>query len=169
MIVDVSSILKETGGIIHIDGEVAVEEIEFCGNSYSFKTPFRVLGSVSNNGTTLVLEADCSAIVKTQCSRCMKDIDVPIDFEISETLVQGEEKQDEFEDVIVFEGYEISIDEIVSNNFIMNVDARYLCKDDCKGLCPSCGKDLNEGECNCNNDNIDPRWAKLAEMIEKND
>ena len=168
MTVDVSSILKETGGVISIDGEVCAKEIEFCGNRYTFKTPFSVKGTVSNNGTTLILKAQCSTLIMTQCSRCTKDIDVKVDFEISETLIQGEEKQDEFDDIIIFDGHELCIDEIVENNFIMNVDARYLCSEDCKGLCPKCGKDLNMGGCGCDRENIDPRWAKLAEMINKN-
>lgn len=169
MIIDVSSILKEFGGRIDLNGEVDVPDTEFFGNSYHFKTPFSVIGAITNNGSTLVLNADCKAEMTTQCARCTKDIDVAIEFEISETLKQGEETADEFEDVIVFDGHTVSVDEIVENNFIMNVSARYLCSEDCKGLCPKCGADLNKGKCGCDKEDIDPRWAALAEILKNND
>lgn len=169
MVIDVSSILKEFGGRIDISDEIEIPKTEVYGCSYSFAGPVNVKGSVTNNGETLVMKAECTGVMSTQCARCLRDIDVPIMFLVEETLVQGEEMPEDFEDVIVFEGHTVSLDEIVVNNFIMNVSSRYLCKEDCKGLCTSCGADLNEGECGCNNEVIDPRWAALAEMIKKND
>ncbi len=169
MIIDVSAILKEYGGVMEIHGSADIPGIAFMGNSYDFKSPFEVSGTVSNNGTTLILNADCRAVMATQCARCAKDIDVEIRFTISETLMQGEEKEDEFSEVILFDGYQVDMDEIVMNNFIMNVDSRYLCSEDCKGICPKCGADLNLGECGCDHEEIDPRWAALADIIKNKD
>ena len=169
MIIDVSSILKEFGGRIDISDEIEISPIEAYGCTYRFNAPVNVNGAVTNNGTTLILKAKCTGVISTQCARCLKDIDVDFSFEVEETLIQGEEIPEEFEDVIVFEGYTVSLDEIITNNFIMNVSSRYLCKEDCKGLCTSCGADLNEGECGCDNEVIDPRWAALADIIKKND
>ena len=61
----------------------------------------------------------------------------------------------------------IDIDDIVANNFLMNVEGKYLCSEDCKGLCQHCGADLNEGDCGCSQENIDPRWATLIDIMEK--
>ena len=61
----------------------------------------------------------------------------------------------------------IDIDDIVANNFLMNVEGKYLCSEDCKGLCQHCGADLNEGDCGCSQENIDPRWAALVDIMEK--
>ena len=58
---------------------------------------------------------------------------------------------------------------ILINNFLMNVSGKYLCKEDCKGLCSKCGQDLNVGECNCSDEEIDPRWAALAEIMKNSD
>lgn len=169
MIIDVSSVLKETGGKTAVEGTVELPDVELYGNSCKFSEPVSISGSISNNGKTLVLDADCGGAVTTRCARCAKEIRKDIAFHINEALVQGEKKTDEFEDIIVFEKNDVNIDEIVYNNFIINSPARYLCKDDCKGLCPKCGADLNEGECGCGEDDIDPRWAALAEMINKKD
>ena len=56
---------------------------------------------------------------------------------------------------------------MVADNFLMNVEGRYLCSEDCKGLCPQCGADLNVEECGCNNENIDPRWSTLIDIMNK--
>lgn len=169
MIIDVSSILKEFGGKVDLQGEVQISQLEFWGNTYSFKTPFIVSGSIMNNGSTLIMKADCKTVVLTQCARCTKDIEVPMEFSVYETLMQGEETSEEMEDVIVFDGHEVSVDEIIENNFIMNLSARYLCSEDCKGLCTKCGADLNIESCDCNKEDIDPRWAALEQIMKNND
>lgn len=170
MIIDVSSILKVLGGKISIDCELSLSETEFLGGSYEFTEPVKVVGSISNNGKSLILRADCSGIMRTQCARCVQDIDVEFDFSIDEQLLQndgGDVGSDE--DVILFDGYTFELDEIVSDNFLMNINGSYLCSDDCKGLCPTCGKNLNEGNCGCENTDIDPRWAALLEIMKKDE
>ena len=175
MIIDVSSILKEFGGKISFDDKTEISDLNFGGSDYRFSEPLSVKGGVSNTGGALSLKADVSGVMTTQCARCMKDIDVPIEFTISETLMRSDEVDgdlgtvSEDDDVIVFEGNTVNLDEIIENNLIMNLSPRYLCRDDCKGLCPKCGKDLNEEICDCKDDEIDPRWAALADMIKNED
>lgn len=168
MTIDVSAILKDLGGKIVVKGDVKIADTDFLGEMYHFPEPLRVSGSISNNGKSLILKANCTGLMNTQCTRCTKDITVPISFDLDENLIQGDGDNSYDEDVIVFEGTQIDIDDIVSDNFLMNVDTKYLCSEDCKGLCPHCGADLNKGECGCEEDNIDPRWAALADIM-KND
>ena len=96
----------------------------------------------------------------------MKDIVVDIDFDIDENLAQDDGSVSSDDDVILFEDVKIDIDDIVANNFLMNVEG-HLCSEDCKGLCQHCGADLNEGDCGCSQENIDPRWAAMVDIIEK--
>ena len=90
-----------------------------------------------------------------------------IDFDIDENLAQDDGSVSSDDDVILFEDVKIDIDDIVANNFLMNVEGKYLCSEDCKGLCQHCGADLNEGDCGCSQENIDPRWAALVDIMEK--
>ena len=136
MTIDVSTILKELGGKIDINGDVEMSDTDFLGEMYHFNEPVKVSGSVSNNGKSLILKANCTGHMTTQCARCMKD-------------------------------RVVDIDDIVANNFLMNVEGKYLCSEDCKGLCQHCGADLNEGDCGCSQENIDPRWAALVDIMEK--
>ena len=167
MKVDVSSILKETGGRLEINGEVKLPDTDFLGE-YRFPEPIKVRGSVSDNGKSLVLRADAEGVMITNCARCMKEITVPVSFYIDENLAREDSGIDDA-DVILFRDTEIEIDDIVYNNFLMNVEGKYLCKEDCKGLCPECGKDLNEGECDCSKENIDPRWSALLDIMKDNE
>lgn len=168
MTIDVSEILKEFGGKTEVSGDVKIDDVEFRGESYAFDKPLGVKGIMVNNGKALVLTADVEAKMHTQCARCLKDIVVDAGFSMEEHFVQSDKETPEDDDTIAFEGYTIEIDDAVRDNLIMNIHGRYLCSEDCKGLCPQCGADLNEGECSCNNEYIDPRWAGLADLINKN-
>lgn len=166
MIIDVSGILKESGGRMTVSGEVDLNTGEaFLGEVYRFKEPVSVNGSISNNGKSLIFKAEGRGILETRCARCMKDIEAEVTFPIDENLVRAEDSENADEDSILFEGNIIEIDEIALNSFLMNVPPRFLCKEDCKGLCPNCGADLNEGECGCDHEQIDPRWAGLLDIM----
>ena len=65
----------------------------------------------------------------------------------------------------IIETRALELSYVLTDSFLMDVSGRYLCSDDCKGLCPHCGTDLNVSECNCENEYIDPRWEKLAEIM----
>lgn len=165
MVVDVSGILKEFGGKIEVSGEVAIGEFEFSGERYTLEKPLKVNGTFSNNGKALVLTADVEGEMRTRCARCLDDIIVDAGFSVEESFVQSESKVPEDDDIIVFDGYTIELDDVIKDNLIMNIKGRYLCDEDCKGLCPQCGADLNDGECGCSREFIDPRWSGLADLM----
>ena len=167
MTIDVSAILKEIGGRIDVDGFVTLSDADFLGETYHFRAPVKVKGHISNNGKSLILRALCTGTMDTQCARCMKDITVPVEFEIDENLVRKGDEVSEDDDVIVFEDTGIDIDDIAANSFLMNIEGKYLCSDNCKGLCPQCGADLNQGECGCRDNSVDPRWAALVDIMNK--
>ena len=60
-----------------------------------------------------------------------------------------------------YSGKEIDLQPAVREQILLSVPPPPLCREDCKGLCPQCGKDLNEGECGCDRTVLDPRWAAL--------
>lgn len=158
MICDVSTIVNVEGAQLTLEGclepaEVACD-IEVVNALLS--------GKIANSGGVLVLEAKVTAEVKTCCARCLKEIVLPLNFDFSETLVlSGQETDADADSVIFFEGKEIDVGEIAINNLLLNISSKYLCRDECRGICPKCGKNLNDGECDCDFFEIDPRWEKL--------
>ncbi len=166
MTVNVSGILKVYGEKIDIDSEIDLQSADFLGEEYVFSEPVKVKGTISNNGQSLELKANADGVMNVHCARCCKELTVSVSFPVEEILAQDDGTVSEDDDVVVFSGNEIDLDDIVLNNFLMNVQGKYLCREDCKGLCPKCGKDLNEGECSCEEE-IDPRWAGLAQIMKE--
>ncbi len=165
MILDLSDIIKNDKDTMAVDCDIDLSSLEFMGEDFTFSKPLHIEGTIHNNTKNLELNARVSGSMQVRCARCAKPFDTDVDFDMTEILLREDGEISPDSDVVIFSGYEVDITEIVTNNFFMNVSGRYLCKEDCKGLCPICGKDLNEGDCDCDNDTIDPRWAALAEII----
>ena len=80
------------------------------------------------------------------------------------TELANEENEDEW--VFPLEGDSADLDEIIRTVFVLNLDSKLLCKEDCKGLCHRCGTNLNHGPCTCQKE-LDPRFAALKQLLEK--
>ena len=63
----------------------------------------------------------------------------------------------------------VGLDEAIREAVFLHEPQRVLCRPDCKGLCPNCGIDRNEGDCDCTAEEIDPRWAALRELRDRSD
>lgn len=74
--------------------------------------------------------------------------------------------EEDFEDYIVIEGDELDLDELIYSDIILLTPTKFLCKEDCKGLCPTCGKNLNEGDCACAKQQTDPRLEALRQLLQ---
>ncbi|MEE1043503.1 MAG: DUF177 domain-containing protein, partial [Clostridia bacterium] len=100
---------------------------------------------------------DINAVVNTKCARCLKPFQFPVKMDVRETV--GEEG-------IILEGTILNVDNIVKNNIVVELPIRFLCNDDCKGICSICGADLNITECNCKHEQFDERFAVLKKLLD---
>ena len=83
------------------------------------------------------------------------------------SCVLAEEKEDEEnEDIVLLEEGTVDAEDLARTAFILGMDTKTLCSEDCKGLCPRCGADLNLGPCSCKKE-VDPRLAVLAKLLNK--
>lgn len=169
MIVDLSGVLKETGNKIVLSGKLDLDDVRYLGEEFRFIGAPTIDGTIFNNGKSLVLKGTVNLCLGVKCARCTKDIEQNLSFELEEALVREEDNTDPDSDAIVFTGNEIDITDIVQMGFFMNVPGKFLCKDDCKGLCPTCGADLNAGDCQCNKEVIDPRWEALKKIMDSDE
>lgn len=121
-------------------------------------------GFIVNNAGALTLRGTLSAAMRCVCDRCAAEFDrevsYPLDIPLASEL-QDEENPDYF----LLEGDELDLEELLETVFILNMDTRFLCRDDCKGLCSRCGKNLNEGPCDCRAES-DPRLAVLEQLLD---
>lgn len=158
MVCDVSAIMNMEGASATFSG--TLDRFSLAPDVEVIST--QIDATFTCTGGVLDLAADVKAEIVTSCARCLKEISLPLAFDFSETLVlSGQDTSADADSVIFFEGREIDVGEIAINNLLLSMSTKYLCKDDCSGLCSKCGKDLNEGDCGCDFVEIDPRWEKL--------
>ena len=102
------------------------------------------------------------------CDRCLCDVSVPLDLEFDCDLYEpGSSFDFNDEDQPYVKGLELDTDEFISNELMMSLPMKVLCKDDCKGLCPVCGNDLNKCDCGCDSFVPDPRMAAFQDIFKE--
>jgi uncharacterized protein len=134
--------------------------------------PVHVSLMITNNGRILELKGYVSTEVKTVCDRCLATVEIPVNTVIEEELVFfadlryiGDFSQDEIEEkFIVFDNDLFDLTDLIRENILSSLPYKILCSEECKGLCIKCGQNLNIKECNCSNEEIDPRLAILAKL-----
>ena len=134
------------------------------------KTQLRL--TISNEGSgKAVIRGHAVLTQLMNCDRCLTDVKVPIELDF-ERLVASPDVIDtrlaEECDQGIMDGYQLNVDVLVYNELLMNQPEKVLCKPDCKGICMKCGKDLNEGECECDTFVPDPRMAVLQDIFNAN-
>ena len=138
----------------------------------ALKGEARVRGRASRRGEEIRVRGKIEAPVEVGCDRCLAPVAVPLEVEFETAFIPQEKAAGETENVellvedlglAAFEGDSIDLDELVREQILLALPARNLCREDCQGLCPTCGADLNAGPCGCARDETDPRWAALAD------
>jgi len=166
MLLDLREILDLPGGKIPFDFEMDMSMFRFEGVK-EFLTPVSVSGQVENRAGMLTLEARLTCELTCVCARCLKEF--PKHLALRTYCFLAEELQDEDNvDIYILDHGCADLDEIAGTAFVLSMEQRFLCSEDCRGLCPKCGKDLNDGPCDCK-DEGDPRLAVLGQLLEKED
>lgn len=117
-------------------------------------------------GEQFELGGKIETTLQLTCSRCLDEIIYPIETEFYVTIGDKihEDKSDGADDIIFINNGEVDILPHIEGIIFSELPLTPLCSTDCRGLCQMCGKNKNNSECNCQQDNIDPRWAKLKEL-----
>ena len=183
--------IRDSG--LPIDRELGLDYLASVLSEQGKETGFRPVRSARLTGRLekisgkILLTADTTIEVTGACRRCLADVgaEVPVHFQLS--LVQArtaasDEREGEDEsahkdlegsaasfdlqaaDEESFEGKQIDLGKILREQVLLALPMDLLCREDCKGLCSSCGKDLNQGECGCVREVMDPRWAALKNI-----
>ncbi|MCM2997319.1 YceD family protein [Paenibacillus cellulositrophicus] len=117
---------------------------------------------------TVVVQGELSVQLDMSCSRCLTPVHEHLDIPFHEQFKlkkQPEEAEDEEDETIYVDNETVELVPYVEESFILNLPMTVVCKESCKGLCPTCGRDLNEGACGCNNEVVDPRLAALKDFF----
>ena len=164
MRLDLKNIIHVPGASLPFDFSMDLSGEDFFGER-PITRPVRVEGTVKNIAGMLVLEGEAVSLLDCVCDRCMapfrKEKSVRLYALLAERL-EGEED----EDMVLLEDGEVDLGDLAYTAYVLDMDTKFLCSEDCKGLCPGCGVDLNRETCRCRKP-VDPRWAALEQLLDK--
>ncbi len=163
---DVSYLVKGSPG--------TYKEFEFNFPQLSFSpdlTLVDILGKISVSVTedSVVAEGKLAALTQLACSRCLKDFWQPINIDFTEMFSAhpaGNPGDDLGEQQLPADG-SIDLTPIIRDYASLDIPISQVCKDGCKGLCPTCGGNLNLEDCGHKQESFDPRLAGLKALLEE--
>jgi uncharacterized protein len=134
---------------------------------------YRIELLARRGGETFYFNGTLQGTLSTQCHKCLKPTDLGVDTQFdlivqrgeAESTEEGDYSHDEYVYIPIGQ-QDIRLDQYIYENLVINIPMRILCEEDCKGLCPDCGADLNIEACTCNQ-KTDPRWEALKSLKNK--
>ncbi|MBQ4381934.1 MAG: DUF177 domain-containing protein [Oscillospiraceae bacterium] len=167
MKLDLREIMEEGGGSLPFSFEVTADGLVFSGVD-EFTAPVVFSGRVENHAGTFTVTGELDSQMACTCGRCLKHFVKPLHIPVRVYLAEELQDEDSEDIYLLSEGRFCDLDEIGMEALVLNMEQRQLCSEDCKGLCPKCGKNLNDGPCNCGEDR-DPRLAVLWQLLENDE
>ena len=164
MLLDLSKIIACPGASVSFSTSLDLSDLRY-GNCYPVSEPVQASGSVRNTAGVLILTARISTTLHGTCDRCAVDFDREVSYDVEAVLTRELENEDEADEwTFLLENDHADLDDILTTAFVLNMDSKLLCKPDCKGLCFRCGRNLNDGTCDCRPES-DPRLAVLGQLL----
>jgi DUF177 domain-containing protein len=157
------------------DVELTPGAIEFLDPKLRQAGTLRAAGKVelvSGSLGEIRVKGHVAAPMEADCDRCLELAGIPIDsdFELyyrpvsddheKETAIDGSESEVGF-----YEGEGLELNDVLREFVLLSLPMRWLCRADCKGICPQCGQNRNQSQCLCQAEAADDRWAALKELI----
>ena len=129
-----------------------------------FLGPVQASGCVTSSAGVLTLSGEVRVQALCLCDRCgaefQRELSFPLDTPLAESLLDTENP-----DIFPIEEDAVDLDEVVTTAFVLGLDSKMLCRPNCKGLCPRCGQNWNDGACGCGSE-PDSRLAVLGQLLE---
>jgi len=163
MFINLENVFNNGVDRISIDYGFDFSQVEYDG-VFPFKAPVRISGEVTNETDIVYIHAKARFVFSGVCDRCAEQFEREMAVPIEHILVSelNDEDNDEF---ILAENMQLDIQQLTMEDVLLSLPMIVLCKEDCKGMCSRCGKNLNEGACDCKKE-VDPRWEGLLQLLD---
>ena len=161
--IDLHELVLRPGTSMSFRRELSTERLDFPA-VLSYEAPPVGEGVIVNSAGALSLTGTMRADMRCRCDRCAREFDLRREINV-ETQLADQLQDEEDPDYFLLEGDKLDIDDLLESAFILSMDQQRLCREDCKGLCPRCGADLNDGPCGCKTES-DPRLAVLEQLLD---
>jgi uncharacterized protein len=159
-------------GLSELSFEIAAGDLELEDPHLTFPEPIAVVLKLARAMQTFNLGASLRWRVTGECCRCLSPSSLDLEGSLKVLLQRREATEEELEAFGEADEVEIvdpgtrkyDLAERIRDAVALELPMRTYCREDCKGLCPTCGQDLNTGSCECRDEAIDPRWEALAQL-----
>lgn len=170
MLVDLSDVLTSEGRVRNITAPLEMEAFTSRLGVFSVMEKSDVAFTFTNIGVNKAkVEGSVRLKFLTECDRCLAEAPSILDLEFERVVTApGVTADEEDECPDYMEGYQLNVETFVYNEILINWPVKILCKDDCRGVCPKCGQNLNVRECGCDTFVPDPRMAVLKDIFNAN-
>lgn len=148
MILQLKRLFERNGDRLALDNVIPLEELRDYSEGESFAAPISIKGSIINRAGMVSLDFACSVSFRHTCDRCLDSFVRDYSFEFEHILTK--DRADPDDDSVYCEGGALDLTELTVSDIFAELPTKILCAEDCKGLCPICGKNLNLGGCGCN-------------------
>lgn len=171
MQINLSELFTSEGKVKNYTLDMDMTQFQSSDGAYEIVEPKPVILKVTNVGDrTLVLEGEAEFSLLIPCGRCLDLVKTPFHFPIERTLDMNQSEEERIEDLDeqpYLKGYNLDIDLLVSGELILNLPMKVLCDEDCKGICNSCGANLNHDPCACDRNPQDLRMSVIQDIFKQ--
>lgn len=170
MLINLSDVLTSEGKVMNITAPLEMTNFTSRMGEFSIMEKSQVTFTFTNVGDNKArVEGDVRLVFDTRCDRCLTEVPTILNLKFDRMVTSPDvTAEDEEDDQEFMEGYQLDVEAFVYSEILVNWPAKILCKEDCKGVCPICGQNLNMGECGCDTFVPDPRMAVLKDIFNAN-
>lgn len=163
MKLELKDLLNKKRTTLKFDLELQEESFFDGYEQVKFLAPIKFNGSATMIEGVVELHGLASTRLELTCSRCLQTFPFDLELELFEKFSNVTANEDE--DIIFMDSDTLDITQIIEYNISTALPVQRLCKENCKGLCQHCGTDLNKSTCSCGVEDVDPRLAKLRDLL----
>ena len=163
MLLDLKDIFVSDGACKDVSYTLSMSDVEVSGER-PFSSPVQIQAHVENKAGMVTLTIDAAFVYQTACDRCLVPIERRFDYHFSHKIIENLE-EDFNDDYIEAPDLALDLDELISSDILLELPSKFLCREDCQGLCQKCGHNLNLGDCSCDKREVDPRLEALKELL----
>ena len=169
MLINLTDVLTSEGKTE--EQQVVIEMTSFSNGLEEYmiveKSPLDLKISNMSKGKARV-EGKAKIVLKMNCDRCLKEVDEVLNLDIFREVFAPDEiaeSTDEKSDQTFMEGYQLNVEDLINDEILLSLPMKVLCKEDCKGICNTCGQNLNKGSCDCEDTSLDPRMSVIRDVF----
>ena len=169
MLINLSDVLSSEGMVIERNVPLEMDCFRNGMNHYGITAASPIAFTFANQEKNrVIVRGKADLTFQAYCDRCLAEVPIAMELEFERVITSSGAEDEEADDLGFMEGCQLDTEAFIHNEILVNWPVKILCRDDCKGLCPKCGQNLNMGDCGCDIFVPDPRMAVIQDIFNAN-